>query len=217
MNKIKRSLCILGSMIMISLSSCLFAACDTESKDQRAGEFYYTLRKDNTIAVYVEKYDMKELVIPESIGGFRVSAIAAPKNTEVNTTLSNVVFPETIQTIDNSAFVNCIGLTEINFPKGLVYINASAFKGCSSIKELRIPEGVTEIGEKAFVNCSALLYVYLPNSVSKIGSSAFEGCPSLEIYAARETAPGWFSSWTSGWNGSAKVHYGAQPSSGEEE
>ncbi len=217
MGKFRRFLCIFGSIIMISLLSCLFAACDTENSDQRAGDFYYSLRKDNTITVYVEKYDMKELVIPESINGFRVSAIGAPKNTEVNSTLSSIVFPETIQTIEKSAFINCIGLTEVNFPKGLVYINERAFKGCSSIKELHLPEGISEIGEEAFMNCSALVYAYLPNSVSAIGSSAFEGCPSLEIYAARESAPGWFSSWAIDWSGSAKVFYGAQPSSGEEE
>lgn len=184
---------------IVSLNSC----------DTLSGGFYYTLKKDNTISVYVEEYNMSELVIPDSIDGFRVTGIKAPKkSSKFNNILTDIYFPETIKDIEKGAFKGCIGLETINFPSALITIGKSAFESCSSITEVRLPKTVTTLGDKVFKNCSALNNAYIPNATDHIGSDAFEGCPDLNIYVAR-SKPGFWGGpvFVAGWFGTATVNW----------
>ncbi len=76
-------------------------------------------------------------------------------------------------------FKECILLEEIMLPDRLTYIGNSAFEGCDNLKEILIPSGVTSIGYRAFYGCSKLGGVTIPIGVTYIGSSAFYGCSSL--------------------------------------
>ena len=91
----------------------------------------------------------------------------------------NTVIPNSVTSIEYSAFNGCSSLTSITIPDGVKSIGNSAFYGCSSITSLTIPNSVTSIGNSAFRNCSSLTSVTIPNSVTSIGSSAFSGCSSL--------------------------------------
>lgn len=200
--------CSLGAALVLTLLLVLWVSGAFEKKN-KAGDFYYTFRDDNTVTVFVEKYDMAELVIPDSICGYRVSAIGAPKKADkINTTLVKIVIPETVRVIEGSAFENCVGFTELTFPAGLLKISENAFQGCSSLQEVNLPAGLKEVGDNAFSNCTSLGSAYLPASIDKMGICAFDGCPSLEIFSARESEPGFLDLWGYHWSGTANVHYG---------
>lgn len=77
-----------------------------------------------------------------------------------NEHIRKVVFPSTIEIIDNSSFSGCNMLEEVEFAGGGVNLK--------------------EIGFGAFRNCTNLKKIDLPNKSIVMGQSVFEGCPLLE-------------------------------------
>ncbi len=70
---------------------------------------------------------------------------------------NSTIIPNSVTSIRENAFYNCIGLTSIE-----------------------IPNSVTEICYDAFKNCSNLTSIEIPNSLNTISGSAFSGCIGLE-------------------------------------
>ncbi len=127
------------------------------------------------------------------------------------TNLIQIVVPDTVKYIGESAFAGCsslegmalpaaprddykgFSLTNLfssysnDIPTGLTEIcfTAGVVQGCSSCSSLTtvtITEGVTTINANAFKNCSNLTHISIPSSIEYIGDNAFSGCDSLEYY-----------------------------------
>ena len=68
-----------------------------------------------------------------------------------------VTIPDSVTTINYSAFYGCSGLTDVTIPDSVTSIGGSAFSGCSGLTgTLTIPDSVTSIGDSAFYGCSGL-------------------------------------------------------------
>ena len=93
--------------------------------------------------------------------------------------LMNLALPDSLITIQNSAFENCTGLTKITIPDCVTTIGDNAFKNCVRAEHLDIGNSVTAIGDYAFGSCSGLTNLILSNSVATIGNYAFSGCSQL--------------------------------------
>ena len=93
--------------------------------------------------------------------------------------LTSVNIPNSVTSIEASAFNKCTALTSITIPNTLTSIEETAFAYCSGLTSITIPNTVTSIGQGAFENCSGLTAVNIPKSVKSIGKSAFYGCESL--------------------------------------
>ncbi|MDE6492759.1 MAG: leucine-rich repeat domain-containing protein [Lactobacillus sp.] len=114
--------------------------------------------------------------------------------------LSEIILPETLDSIYYSAFENA-RIKEIKLPDGLSDIGSSAFEGCKNLTELEIPGSVKEIkdlfggykgnlkslklnegteivGVKAF-KYMPLESVDFPTTISTIMTDAFYGCDKL--------------------------------------
>ena len=98
---------------------------------------------------------------------------------QYNESITEVVIPENIKRIDDSAFENCGSLTSITIPNSVTSIGSYAFMRCVNLTSVTIPDSVTSIGIGAFSGCSSLTSVTIPNSVTSIGSAAFTYCISL--------------------------------------
>ena len=91
----------------------------------------------------------------------------------------NTIIPNSVTSIGNGAFYNCIGLTSVSIPNSVTSIGDSAFDSCWGLTSVTIPNSVTSIGKNAFSGCSGLTSVSIGNSVTSIGSYAFRGCTGL--------------------------------------
>lgn len=93
--------------------------------------------------------------------------------------LRSVTIPNSVTTIENTAFNTCTSLTSITIPNSITYIGNDAFYQCTSLKSITIPNSVTDIGRSVFSSCSELTSITLSNSIKSISSYAFNSCSKL--------------------------------------
>ena len=91
----------------------------------------------------------------------------------------DLIIPDSVTSIGNSAFSGCSGLTSVTIPDSVTSIGGSAFYDCTGLTSVTIGNSVTNIGNLAFYNCSKLTSITIPDSVTSIGSSAFSGCSGI--------------------------------------
>ncbi|MFA6759053.1 MAG: leucine-rich repeat domain-containing protein, partial [Bacteroidales bacterium] len=106
-------------------------------------------------------------------------AFGDQSSSSVNKTITTIILPESITTIELYAFYNCSGLKgSLTIPDNVITIGANAFYGCTGFNSaLTLPTSLTTIGIYAFYNCSGFTgALNIPNNVTTIGSSAFESC-----------------------------------------
>ncbi len=91
--------------------------------------------------------------------------------------LKTVLLPETLETIDYSAFKGCSSLESISIPATVSALRDNAFDGCTSLASATFSGNsvLTELGEAAFRGTAALRTVTLPDGITSIGESIFEG------------------------------------------
>lgn len=87
--------------------------------------------------------------------------------------------PDTVISIGDSAFRDCVGLTSIGNTQGLVSIGDSAFRGCKALASFGPCPSLTHIGDAAFSGCEALTFFNIGTSTTFIGNYAFDGCVSI--------------------------------------
>ena len=121
-----------------------------------------------------ENTEITDLVIPNSVTSIGNSAFYGCSG------LTSVEIPNSVTSIGNDTFYGCTSLTSVVIPNSVISIGGSAFLGCSSLTSVEIPNSVTSIGASAFASCRSLTSVVIPNSVTSIGENAFSGCNGLE-------------------------------------
>lgn len=77
-----------------------------------------------------------------------------------------------VSTIDSFTCSGCTSLTEVIFPDTLYEIESGAFMDCSALEEITLPDGLTYIGQCAFTGTN-ITKVIVPDSVTDIDYCAF--------------------------------------------
>ena len=133
--------------------------------------------------LYINGNEITNLVIPNSVESIGRSAFSGCSG------LTSVTIPNSVKSIGYYAFVDCTGLTSVNIPNSVTFIDSNAFSGCSGLTSVTIPNGVISIDNSAFSGCSGLVSVTIPNSVTRIGSSAFKNCNRLNTILSLNSTP----------------------------
>ena len=121
-------------------------------------------------------WEVKKIVIPNSIQGYPVGAIAA--NAFEGLDVESVLLSDTVKVIGNNAFYNCKKLKEVTFGKGIEKIGALAFCYCNQLSKIVLPDSLKSIGSSCFSH-TALKSISLPREVEKIDYGCFSDCNNL--------------------------------------
>ena len=91
-----------------------------------------------------------------------------------------LVIPEGVKEIGDSAFINCAAVTSAELPEGIEIIRTAAFSWRTGLLRVKLPHSLRIIEEGAFEGCSSLAAVEIPEGVREIHVAAFHGCQQLE-------------------------------------
>ena len=136
-----------------------------------AEDFSAVVLSDGTVAVHCDNPALTEAVVPETLNGYKVTALDEGCFAE-NTELTQVTLPESLNAIGESAFYGCEKLTGITIPESVTAIGTNAFSGCASLTEICVPASVTQIGAYAFDNTESV--------------TAFEVASENAVYTAQD-------------------------------
>lgn len=157
-------------------------------------KFTYNVSSEGT--AYITGYnadiltteELKNLVIPEAVGGNNEYPVVSVDGFENNTVIETLTLPDCVNEIGASAFYNCTKLKKVT-AKGLQKINAQAFRqsGVSMFNSKKegvviLPTTLTTLGDAAFRVCHSVKDVILPASLSNVGKSAFYRSNGLESF-----------------------------------
>lgn len=101
------------------------------------------------------------------------------------TSLTEIILPNTITDIGDSAFANNINLNNITLPENLKAVGQNAFASCRGLVNLIIPSNVQIIGKNAFMRCQGLdtLKIYSANvSIDTLGNKVTNWEDSWFLY-----------------------------------
>ena len=93
--------------------------------------------------------------------------------------LKSITLPDTVESIGDATFYQCLLLEDVTLPSSLRTIGASAFAECVSLTDIVIPDGVQVVGDGAFRWCDELRSVTMSDSVTSLGALCFEECKAL--------------------------------------
>ncbi len=137
-----------------------------------AGAFFNADEQLDHIQHLIHRIKLKKIVLPPSIkeigeGAFRYA-----------TYLTNIQFPNSLETIGKEAFYACESLTPNSFifPNNLKTIGYKAFASCNKLDgEIVLPSTLERIEERAFL-CSNIQKINFPENLKFIGGYAFYSC-----------------------------------------
>ena len=107
---------------------------------------------------------------------------------------NGTVIPNSVTSIGDDAFYECVGLTNIDIPYSVISIGDEAFFSCYNLTSVTIPYSVTTIGTNPFAGCYNLTSIQVESSnwsydsrnncnavIETASNTLIVGCMSSEI------------------------------------
>lgn len=183
-----RKLRLVSALLALAMMFVLLPTAAFAETIYTSGDYQYRLDADGkaTITKYtgIGMTSAVDVVIPSDLtdenGKHEVVAIGRSAFNLAK--MKSVQIPATVTLIDQYAFDQNWGLTEIVIPASVVTIEAHAFDWCGNIEKLEFSDGskLQTIGTSAFYHCRKLVRVTLPKGLKTIQNHAFYDCRKLE-------------------------------------
>jgi hypothetical protein len=126
------------------------------------------------LGVNENKSDITDIVIPEGVEEIADSALAHCYH------LKSVSLPLSLRKIGKLAFMKCWDVENIVIPNNVEEIGNLAFHGCE-LKKVVLPEGLVSLGSEVFLN-SGLQNITIPSTIRKIGKNAIFSFNNIEAH-----------------------------------
>ena len=173
----KRISTILLTVLMVLSMLLCFSGCSPKASEG----LEFKSNGDGTCAwVGIGTCTDTEIIVPKKNGDETVVSVASDTlNFEIDT-VTKVVLPKTIKTIEKRAFDRLRCLVEIKLNEGLESIGEHAFYGCEALESINFPSTLKSIGEWAFCECKLLTEIVLPEGFEELGKFSFSGCNAVK-------------------------------------
>lgn len=192
-----------GEKVWISYGTQEKTVVSQEGKEDSTGQLLYQVSEDGTAVItgvtqaFMADRSNRRLVIPETIDGMQVTAVAEGALTELP--LREVILPEGLLEIGKGAFYGC-NLKEIVIPATVKYIAPRAFGANYGMKRIQVAEG-----NKIYCSKDGVLYdksmttLYqmpagfpevcfaLPTHVKVLDEYAFGNCRNIDEFFIEST------------------------------
>ena len=136
---------------------------------------------------------LSSVFIPASVKEIGYAIFADCMNLEeIKVDINNTVYDSRdncnaiVRTSDNAFYVGCNNST---IPNSITSISEYAFYNCIELSTIKIPNNVTSIGYCAFHNCRNLTTIIIPTSVTNLSYGIFPYCTNLETIIVEEDNP----------------------------
>lgn len=179
--------------ILLALALALQAA----AQEFESGSIAYVVTAPGQVAVTqrllpggVNDYS-DVLIVPPTVffDGETYSVTAVDQYAFAASGVTEVVLPNSISSLGESAFADADRLSSVTLPLALRHIPRYCFAG-TALVDVALPPEVSTIGYGAFEECTALHTVFLPPALTAIGNHAFDWCINLyEIYCTAPLPP----------------------------
>lgn len=176
---------ILALILALTVLVCLAACNKDQTDDTNSGNddnnvevefvyngFEYQVNSTGTYEIIGYRGTDKEITVPSSIEGRKVTGIGTDAFKALNT-ITSVTIPDSITYIADFAFAECDYITKITLPDSITTLGVGAFYSCSALEEITLSASLTEIGDLAFWDCDKLASITLPEGLKTIGAGAF--------------------------------------------
>ena len=101
--------------------------------------------------------------------------------------MKKVTINNGVRTIDESAFFERDDIDEVVIPESVEKINDYAFIGCKNLKRIVI-QGEVSIGQCSFSNCENLVELLIDGKIKDVTATSFYECNNLRIIRDRGQA-----------------------------
>jgi hypothetical protein len=127
-------------------------------------EYDYTVANGKT-TITKYKGTAANVTIPSELGGSPVKVIG--RNAfNGNKTLTSVVIPEGVTTLEDTSFDYCSNLSSVKLPSTLTAMKGEVFAHCTNLTGITLPDNLTTLDSFAFHH-SGLTTLAIPKSLTK--------------------------------------------------
>jgi len=165
---------IVSAIVMFIITAGPLCACDFSIKGKSGVTLYYTITnpKKNEVSVSAYCETMKRSETPDVKHG---TVLEIPEMVMSGGKMYKVT------SIEDEAFADLEGLSEVWLPASLKSIGEEAFAWCMNIHSIVFPAHQVEIGENAFIHCYSIESVSFGSNWKSIDLSWFEDSDTLSL------------------------------------
>lgn len=176
MRIIKNTAVFLG-VISLMIVTCLVPASALIVDE---GDFGFELNSYAKYATLVQYSGTDAVVeIPYSYHEYPVKKIAKTAFSG-NNNISGIRFSTSVETLDEKAFMNCVGIEQIDIPSFVNKWGKMVFTNCTSLQKVAIYSEMEEIPAYSFAGCRELNHFSIhSDNIHSIGAYAFQDCMAL--------------------------------------